>query len=106
MFKSATSAASVSEMAAARDAGGGWSPAQLLFAAALLGLAAAGASLADVSVARYFQTHRLPGELSRLIRLAEVFGYGGTVALIIVTALALDRRGWSVAARLAAGGYG
>lgn len=50
----------------------------------------------DRSVALWFAEHRLPGELARLVRLSEVFGWGGGVAMIIVTATLLDSRGWRV----------
>ena len=57
-------------------------------------------------IARWLNEHGLPGDLRRLIRLAEVFAYGGTVALIIATAAMLDRRGWRVAVHLAIPAYG
>jgi membrane-associated phospholipid phosphatase len=65
---------------------------------ALLALAALGI---DLPLARAVHTAELPGDLARLIRLAEVFGYGGTVILIILVAGLLDPRGWRVAVRLA-----
>src|SRR5438132_3189262 len=51
-----------------------------LFAMAILLAALSGAALAiDLPVAQYVKSHGLRGELSRLIRLSEVFGWGGTV---------------------------
>src|SRR5262245_32905655 len=105
MFKSATPAASVFRPTAPQCDDKCWSIEQLVIVAALLGLAAAIALLADLPLARHFQDQSLPGELRRLIRLAESFGYGGSVALIIAIAATLDHRGWRVAARLAAGAY-
>jgi membrane-associated phospholipid phosphatase len=55
----------------------------------------------DRTIALWFQEHRLPGELARLVRLAEVFGWGGGAALIILTAAQLDARRWRVAVPLA-----
>jgi membrane-associated phospholipid phosphatase len=72
----------------------------LILAGGLLALAAA-ALWVDLALAAYIERNPFSGELRRLIRLGEVFGWGGTVALIILTAAALDRRGWRVAPRLA-----
>lgn len=55
----------------------------------------------DRPIAVWFQEHRLSGELARLVRLAEVFGWGGGAALIILTAAQLDPRGWRVVLPLA-----
>jgi membrane-associated phospholipid phosphatase len=59
-----------------------------------------------VAIARLVSTHGLPGDVRRLIRLCEVFGWGGTVALIVATGAVLDPRGWRVAVRLAACAFG
>jgi membrane-associated phospholipid phosphatase len=68
---------------------------------------AAGAALAiDLPVARFLHDHPLPGDVRRLISLAEVFGWGGTAALIVLTAATLDPRGWRIVPRLAAGSLG
>jgi membrane-associated phospholipid phosphatase len=60
--------------------------------AVALGLLAVGVMLfaVDVPVARWFRTHRLPGDLGRLIDLAEVFGLSLSVALILVVMVSLD----------------
>jgi membrane-associated phospholipid phosphatase len=81
----------------------GWTPPQLVFSALVLAAAAAVALFIDLPLARYFQDPGLPKDLQRLVRLAEVFGWGGSVALIILTAAVLDSRGWRVLPRLAAG---
>jgi membrane-associated phospholipid phosphatase len=78
-----------------------------LWLAALLLAVLAGAALSiDLPVARFFQSHATGGELRRLIRLAEVFAWGGTVTLIVITAGALDPRGWRIALPLAASSLG
>src|SRR4051812_25035024 len=55
----------------------------------------------DRTVALWFHDHRLPGELAHLVRLAEIFGWGGGAMLIILTATQLDPRGWRIAVPLA-----
>jgi membrane-associated phospholipid phosphatase len=50
----------------------------------------------DRSIALWFAQHRLPGEFARLMRVSEVFGWGGGVAVIILTAVRLDSRGWRI----------
>jgi membrane-associated phospholipid phosphatase len=60
----------------------------------------------DRSVALWFKHHRLPGELAHLVRLAEVFAWGGGVALIIATAATLDPRGRRIVPGLAGGSLG
>ena len=63
---------------------------RLLIAAAL---AAAGCLLfwVDLPVAVWFRTHRLPGDLARLVDLSEVFAHGLGVAVLLGVAVALDR---------------
>lgn len=78
----------------------------LLACAGALACAAAMALSIDRSVALWFKEHRLPGEVAHLVRLAEVFGWGGGVALIILTAATLDPRGWRIVPRLAGGSLG
>src|SRR5262245_469913 len=85
---------------------GGWSARRLLLAAAALSLLAAAALTIDFSAARLVQQRRWPGDAQRLIALAETFGWGGSVALIILAAATLDPRGWRIVPRLAAGAYG
>lgn len=65
--------------------------------AAALALAALGSVLmpfADLRVARWCATGDLPGEVRRLINLAEVFGFGLSVAILLVCVLVLDRSWW------------
>jgi membrane-associated phospholipid phosphatase len=80
-----------------------WTARRLVLAAAVLMVFAAAALPLDLAAARFVQAHRLTGDLRRIVTLAEVFGWGGTIALIILTAVALDPRGWRVAPRLAIG---
>ena len=70
---------------------------RLFFSGCILGLAAVLALPVDRAVAQWFEDHRLPGELGRLIRLAEIFGWGGGAAIIVFTAAKLDPRGWRIA---------
>jgi membrane-associated phospholipid phosphatase len=49
-----------------------------------------------VPAAIWLRDLRLSGDLSRLIRLSEVFAWGGSVALIVAVAAVLDRRGWRI----------
>jgi len=78
----------------------------LLIAAGVLLMLALAALRIDMPVARWLHEHPIGGELKRFIRLAEVFGWGGTVAVLIAVAWALDERGWRVAVRLAAASLG
>lgn len=87
-------------------------PARLLRAAplflastALLALAAL-ALAADMPVARALARLDVPYELRHLVRLGEAFGWGGTVALLMLSAAILDRRGWRVVPRLAVLSFG
>lgn len=63
---------------------------RLLVAAAL---AAAGMLLftIDLPVARWCRSHRLPGDLARLVDLSEVFAHGLGVAVILAVTVTLDR---------------
>lgn len=83
-----------------------WKPAPLVAAAALLSALAAAAFLVDLPIARLVKEQGLPGELKRLIRLSETFGWGGTVALIILTAAIIDLRGWRIGLPLAVSAFG
>lgn len=82
------------------------SASRLLALSFLFGVAAMLALSLDRTVAIWFQKHHLPGELARLVRLAEVFGWGGGVALIILTATRLDPRSWRIALPLAVHSFG
>jgi membrane-associated phospholipid phosphatase len=82
-------------------------PANRIFlAAALLAALSALALTIDLPVARMFQTGHIPRDLHHLVRLGESFGWGGTVALIILMAATLDCRGWRVVPRLATAAFG
>jgi membrane-associated phospholipid phosphatase len=99
-----------SDDAAASSAAGAaprsWSGIQLLVAAIVFALLSAAAMSADLSIAAYLREHPLPGDLARLVRLAETFAWGGTVALIILVAARLDTRGWRVIPPLTIGAFG
>lgn len=86
--------------------GGEWKRGRIFVVALCLALAAACALLIDIPVAVWAGEVRLPGDLKRVIRLAEVFGFGATVVLIILTAAVLDRRTWRIGLRLAASALG
>ena len=74
---------------------------------ALCLLVLAGLALAiDVRIARLVQTSKSPGEVQNAVRLSETFAWGGTVAMIILTAAALDPRGRRIIPRLAIGAFG
>lgn len=60
----------------------------------------------DLPVAQFIKGRGLSGELRRLVRLSEAFGWGGTVGIIILLAALLDPRGWRVAWRLAICSFG
>jgi len=79
---------------------------RLLVAAAILLALAAAALLVDVPIARAMRASGLSGELGHLLSLSEGFGWGGSVALIILSAAVLDPRGWRVVPRLAIGAFG
>jgi membrane-associated phospholipid phosphatase len=106
MLKVTAARASVDSRPARDASNRGWDERRLLAAAILLAALAASALMIDMRVAQAVKQRRLPGELRRVIRLSEVFGFGGTVALIIVTAAVLDGRGWRLIIRLAVPTYG
>lgn len=83
-----------------------WTAGQLWITAAVLTALAAGAVSLDLPLANTIHDHGLPEPLRRPVRLAEVFGWGGSVALLILTAAVLDRRGWRIVPRLALGALG
>jgi len=63
----------------------------LIGAGALLALAAISLPF-DLPIANYLRVHSPAGDLKRLIMMGEVFGFGLSVALIILTAVVLDSR--------------
>src|SRR5262245_50252713 len=69
---------------------------RLYVAAAACAVVACAALAVDLPVAQYVKSHGLRGEFGRVVRLSEVFGWGGTVTIIILTAAVLDGRGWRV----------
>lgn len=78
-----------------------------LFTLALVFAALSAAALAmDAPVMHWAKDHELRGDLGRLVRLAEVFGWGGTVTLIVLTAAMLDSRRWRIAVPLAVSSLG
>jgi membrane-associated phospholipid phosphatase len=83
-----------------------WSSRRLFAAAAVCLVLATVALAIDLPVAQYLKAHPLRGELARIVRLSEVFGWGGTVTILIFTAAALDSRGWRVLLPLAASSLG
>jgi len=83
-----------------------WTPYQLAVAAVLLSVLAIVALAVDIPAASWIGGHRATGEVARLIRLSEVFGWGGTVILIILTGAVLDSRRWQVTATLLAHAFG
>jgi len=83
-----------------------WSARALLASATVLALAAVSAFPADYSIAAFLREHHPPGDLARLVRLAEVFAWGGTVGLIMLAAAVLDARRWRVVPPLAVSAFG
>ncbi len=83
-----------------------WRGKGLLWLSLTLSLLAVAALWIDMSLARYFVTTPVKGDLRKLIQLSEAFAYGGTVAVILLTAAVLDRRGWRILPRLAAAALG
>jgi membrane-associated phospholipid phosphatase len=77
-----------------------------IVAALVLALGSAAVMPADYAIANFLREHRVPGDLARFVRLAEVFAWGGTVALIILTAAVLDPRRWRVATPLVISAFG
>ncbi len=81
---------------------------QLLAAVAFAILSVVAFFYCDLPVAQWFKGADLPGDVRRLINVAEVFGLGTSVICIIATAAVLDRRGvrfggWLAAHALGAG---
>src|SRR5262245_50323978 len=80
---------------------GPWTASRFLGVGALLAALSAAALLVDLPIAQYLRDHAVPGEIRRLVRLSEVFGWGVTVAILIATAATIDPRGWRVVPTLA-----
>jgi membrane-associated phospholipid phosphatase len=78
----------------------------LIIAGVALAALSCAALWIDLAVAQFVAQHPLPGELRRLVRLSEVFAWGGTVALIIATAAVLNSRRWRVVLPLAVPAFG
>jgi membrane-associated phospholipid phosphatase len=83
-----------------------WTATRLAIAAIAFALLAAAVLSVDLQVAAFLRAHPLPSELARLVRLSEVFAWGGTVALLILIAAVLDTRGWRILPPLAIGAFG
>lgn len=81
-------------------------PVALFVLSCLLLLLAVGALAIDLSLARWLERHPPSGDLARLVRLSEVFAWGGSVLLISVLAARLDARGWRIGVLLACGSLG
>jgi membrane-associated phospholipid phosphatase len=63
------------------------------------------AGLADSPLAHWLRAEPLPGDIEKVVLLAEVFAHGLGVLLILITVKSLDPRGWRVVPRLAATAY-
>lgn len=80
-------------------------------AVALLMLAAA-ATVIDLPASQFvkrksgWRNHPVAGRLTKVVELCEVFGYGGTVLLVVMLAGSLDPAGLRVMPRLLAGAFG
>lgn len=88
--------ASVSPLSFTAPRAGAWTAAQLVIAGCLLVVAASCALSIDLPLARWIELDTLPKDFKRILALAEVFGWGGTASLIILTAAILDPRAWRV----------
>src|SRR5262245_41269469 len=75
------------------------------FATACLLLAPAALAI-DLPIAQFCQAKHVPSALRKLVTLAEVFGHGAGVALILLAVVALDPRGWRRLPVLAGSAYG
>jgi membrane-associated phospholipid phosphatase len=106
VFKTFPADASTAPPAKLRTEPRSWTATQLWTAAVVLFVLAVASSWVDLPLASYIHDHGLPESLRRPVRLAETFGWGGTVCLIILTAVVLDRPGWKIAWRLALGSLG
>jgi membrane-associated phospholipid phosphatase len=80
--------------------------ARLLALGGVLAVLAMAAIWIDTPAARWVRDLELTGDVARLVRLAEVFAWGGSVLLIVLVAAVLDRRGWRVGLVLGAAALG
>jgi membrane-associated phospholipid phosphatase len=78
-----------------------WTARNLLAAGLLLAFGAALGLAVDVPVANYVRNHAAPKDLRHCLAVAEVFAWGPTVALLVLTAVVLDPRAWRIAPPLA-----
>ena len=101
MFKSISPEASVLPLSLPDQRTAVGSTTCLIILAFLLAVAAAFSLFIDLPVAQFIKTQALPRDLRTFVKLSEVFGWGGTVAMIILTATVLDARGWRVIPGLA-----
>lgn len=76
-----------------------WLPLVFLASAAL-------ATQVDAVIASRVAGRGLSGDLSRLLQFSEAFAHGMGVALILISAAAIDPRGWTILPRLAGCAYG
>ena len=74
--------------------------------AAILALSCAAAFVIDMPLARAVESGHIPGDLRRLITLAEVFAHGMGVGLILLGIAVLDPAARRSLPRLAASAYG
>lgn len=79
---------------------------RLYLLAALLALLAPVAYAADLAVNSFCQDRGLPGDVRKLVLLAETFGHGVGVACILLTVVVLDRTRRRTLPRLVACSFG
>jgi membrane-associated phospholipid phosphatase len=106
MFKAYAATASMLDLPAPAHRAPSAGAARLFLATAVLLALAAAALLVDLPLARAIDALDIPYDFRHLVRLGEGFGWGGSVALIILAAALLDRRGWRVIPRPAVVAFG
>jgi hypothetical protein len=106
MFQATAATASTLNLPAAADRAAGANTSRLFVASAVLLALAAAALLIDLPLARFIDSLEVPYDVRHLVRLGEGFGWGGSVALIVLAAAVLDPRGWRVVPRLAVVAFG
>jgi membrane-associated phospholipid phosphatase len=111
MFKTSPAPASTLHLLAAVDRVSVDRPAsasavRLIVASGILAALASIALLIDLPLARALDSLDIPYDFRHLVRLGEGFGWGGSVALIILAAALLDPRGWRVIPRPAVVAFG